>query len=450
MLKRDKYGIIIEYYSYKEGATVLNIRAIPYEATYIITELKQLGYEAYLVGGCIRDLWLGKEPKDFDITTSATPEQVMASFKHVIPTGLKHGTVTVLINDIPFEITTFRSDGTYTDGRKPDFVTLGVSIKEDISRRDLTINGLLFDGNAVLDLCNGIGDLTNKVVRTIGDPTSRFLEDKLRMMRAIRFSCQLGFTIDSKTLQAIRENSYFIRQVSWERIRNELEKILLSNNAEMGLILLDRTGLLRHILPELYYSANFKHTLRVIEKTPKTLNVRLAALLHAVAKPQKANLHKNHADLDKDIAMLGQEIALSVLNRLKYDNKTIASVATLVREYTAYKPHLREGTIKEFLVRIGKHNIADLLSLQLAYIVSLNPPYDLDDYTHLKIEIDRIIEANEPLKIKDLAINGKDLITLGVQPGENLGVILHNLLALVLEKPELNTKDALIKLLELG
>jgi tRNA nucleotidyltransferase (CCA-adding enzyme) len=429
---------------------------IPKEALEVLTNLKENGYQSYLVGGCVRDLCLGKTPKDWDITTKALPEQVIGLFDHVIPTGLQHGTVTVMLNNLPLEVTTFRSDGNYSDGRRPDSVQFGVSIEEDISRRDFTINGLVYDGEVVIDYYTGLADLKEGIIRAIGNARDRYAEDALRMMRCIRFSSQLGFRIEQDTFSYIKASCERIKNVSWERIRDELVKTLLSDRPSEGIELLGKSGLLVYVLPELQMCVGFDqrnyhhrkdvfgHILKVIDATPSCINVRLAALLHDIAKPKTFSIGEDGVGHFYQHHVVGAEMTEEILKRFKFDKNTIENVRILVREHMSRYVKLRKGSIKRLINRLGKHNVDDFIDLQLADIVGSKPPYDFDTIIDLKREIKRVLEAEEPLSVKDLAINGHDLINMGIQPGRRMGEILKDLLQIVLESPELNTKDYLL------
>lgn len=435
---------------------MINDSELPREALEVLTTLKENGFESYLVGGCVRDLCLGKAPKDWDLTTIALPEEVIGLFDHVIPTGLQHGTVTVLVSNTPIEVTTFRNDGNYSDGRRPDSVQFGHSIEADISCRDFTINGLLYDGEKVIDYYTGLDDLKQKIIRSIGNAGARYAEDALRMLRCIRLSSQLGFQIENYTFDSIQASAEQIKSVSWERIRDELAKTLLSDRASEGINLLSKSGLMQYILPELqlcigfeqrnYHHRNdvFEHILKVIDATPSSLNVRLAALLHDVAKPQTFSIGEDGVGHFYQHHVVGAEMTEEILKRFKFDNKTIERVRTLVREHMSRYPKLRQGSIKKLINRLGKENVDDFINLQLADIIGSKPPFDFDTVIDLKREIKRVLEAEEPLSIKDLAINGEDLIDIGIQPGRRMGEILHELLQIVLESPGLNTKNYLL------
>lgn len=437
---------------------MINNSKLPREALEVLTTLKENGHESYLVGGCVRDLCLGKAPKDWDLTTIALPEQVIGLFDHVIPTGLQHGTVTVLVNNTtPIEVTTFRSDGNYSDSRRPDSVQFGHSIEEDISRRDFTINGLLYDGEKVIDYYTGLDDLEQKIIRTIGNAGARYAEDALRMMRCIRLSSQLGFQIENYTFDSIQASSELIKSVSWERIRDELVKTLLSDRASEGINLFSKSGLMQYILPELqlcigfeqrsnyhHHKDVFEHILKVIDATPSSLNVKLAALLHDVAKPQTFSISEDGVGHFYQHHVVGAEMTEEILKRFKFDNNTIENVRILVREHMSRYPKLRQGSIKKLINRLGKNNVDDFINLQLADIIGSKPPFDFDTVIDLKREIKRVLEADEPLSVRDLAINGNDLIDTGIQPGRRMGEILDELLQIVLESPELNTKNYLL------
>jgi len=431
---------------------------IPDEALYVLNKLKENSHESYLCGGAIRDLILNKTPKDFDITTQAFPEQVMQLFNHTIPTGLEHGTITIMVNKIPIEVTTFRSDGEYTDSRKPDSVKFGVSVKEDVLRRDFTINGLLYDGEKVIDLVYGKGDILNKVIRCIGHPYDIFNDDALRMMRCIRFSCQLDFKIHYVAREGIIDNAHLIKNISQERIRDELVKILMSNKPSEGIFLLSKLGILQYILPELqlcvgfdqhnkYHSKNvFNHILKVLESTPCVLNIRLAALFHDISKPETFTMGEDMAGHFFQHHKVGADKTREIMKRLKFDNEAIDNVCILVYEHMARYPKLREGSVKKLLKRLGEHNVNDLINLQIADIIGSKPPFDFENVVLLKNELKRIIEFKEPIAVNQLAINGHDLIKLGIKPGKRMGEILNELLGLVMDKPEMNTKEQLLKI----
>lgn len=432
--------------------------SIPQEVNFIIETLKKNNYDAYAVGGCVRDSILKRTPNDWDITTNALPEQILELFEHTIPTGLKHGTVTIILNKLPFEVTTFRIDGEYSDNRHPDEVLFTNSLKEDLSRRDFTINAMAYnDLSGITDPFNGREDLENHIVRCVGDPNKRFNEDALRMLRAIRFAGQLNFNIDKETFASIKLNSQLIAKVSVERIREEFCKILLCDKPSSSIIALENSGLLEYVLPELRTSIGFdqknphhdknvfEHILSVIDYSPKELSVRLSALLHDIGKPVSFTIDDKGIGHFYGHELVGTEISEAILKRLKFDNVTIKKVLILVKEHMNRFSKLKNSSLKKLMVRVGVENLKDLFDLQEADIKASAPPYDLSPVNYLRERTQKILEENEPLTIKDLAIKGSDLMELGIKPGKTLGDILNSLLEVVIEYPELNTKEYLIQ-----
>lgn len=433
---------------------------IPSNVKYIIDEFYKNNYEAFMVGGCIRDALLCKVPKDYDIATSAKPEITEKLFKKTIPTGIKHGTVTVLIDNEPYEVTTYRTEGKYKDNRRPDEVYFVSDIKEDLSRRDFTINAFAYNSREGLkDFFGGLDDLNNSLIRSVGDANKRFNEDALRMLRAIRFSTQLNFDIEENTLNAIKNNKDLIKNISSERIRDELCKILVSKNVRKGLNLLEKCGLLQIIIPEIvpsigfdqknmhHFEDVFNHTISVIEKCPEDLTIILAALLHDIGKPDVFFIDDNGNGRFFGHNTRSEKIARDVLNRLRFDNKTIKAVCILVREHMNVLDNASNLAIKRLINRVSKENIYSLLALQKADILSLNDPnvalYKVSD---MKNKIDNIIDSNTPLTVKDLAIDGGILIKeLNLKPGKIIGETLDYLLQLVLKDSSLNTTAILLE-----
>lgn len=433
---------------------------IPDPVNLIIETFYNNGYEAYMVGGCIRDSLLSKNPKDYDIATSAPPSITESLFEKTIPTGIKHGTITVLINNEPFEVTTYRTEGTYKDNRHPEEVSFVTNIKDDLSRRDFTINAFAYnDKEGLKDYFNGIEDLKNKIIRTVGDSNTRFNEDALRMLRAIRFSSQLGFSIEEKTLNAIIKNKYLIKNISLERIRDELSKILLSDNPRKGFLLLKECGVLDIIIPELTPSIDFNqrnkyhhedvfnHSLSVLENTPKDLTLRLAALFHDIGKPECFFLDEKGNGRFFGHNNVSSDIAKKILKRLRFDNKTIKNVSLLIKEHMNILDNPSDAAIKRLINRVSLENINLLFSLQEADIKSLKDSIDpLNKLNIMKDKANKIINSKEPLSVKDLSIDGSDLINnLSIKPGKIIGDTLNHLFKLVLENPKLNNKEYLLK-----
>lgn len=420
---------------------------IPDKVKFIIDTFYENNYEAFMVGGCIRDFLLSKEPKDYDIATSALPNITESLFEKTIPTGIKHGTITVLLDKEPFEVTTYRIEGEYKDNRRPDEISFVTNIKDDLSRRDFTINAFAYNSKEGLkDYFNGLEDLQNKIIRTVGDSNKRFNEDALRMMRAIRFASQLDFNIEKSTLDGIKKNKNLLKNISSERIRDELCKLLLSDNPRKGLNLLKDCGVLDVIIPELtsligfnhktkdYNEDLFDHTLSVVENTPNDLILRLSALFHDIGKPK---VNDN----------ISEDITRKILTRLHFDNKTIKSVCILIKEYMNVLGNSTDIDIKRFINRTSKENIYSLLEFQKAHVLSLkNSDLDLYELNDIKNKIDNIINSNIPLSIKDLNIDGSILTKeLNLKPGKVIGETLNYLLEVVLNNPNLNNETILLE-----
>jgi len=434
---------------------MIDIKRIPDEAVQVLKDLKTNGYESYFVGGSIRDLLLGKKPKDFDICTAATSDQVKEIFKKVIDTGLKFGTASVLVKNGSVEVTTFRKRVDFVNGERQGVACFGNSPEEDVKARDFTINSLLFDGDKVIDLVGGLADLSDRKLRAIGVPADRFNEDALRMMRAIRISCQIEFSIEVNTLQAICDYAGLIQNVSQERVRDELIKILTSELPSTGVRLLQETGILRFILPELdacsefqqrnsYHDKDvFEHILAVLENTPNDLVLRLAALLHDIAKPCTFSIDEKGVGHFYNHNTVGQKMSQQIMTRLKFDNKTTQSVGTLIREHMSKLQTPRLSTVKKLIQRTGIENIGRLIDLQIADEAGSTPPHNFKPFDVLREKVEYIIDHGDPINIGDLAIGGQDLITMGFNQGPEIGRVLKQLLKHVIDNPEFNNKEKL-------
>jgi len=434
---------------------------IPKNVNYILSKLMCNGYEAYIVGGSVRDSLLNKIPKDFDIATNAVPSEVMWIFDHTIPTGLIHGTVTVIINSEHFEITTYRIDGEYEDNRHPSKVTFTSSLEKDLSRRDFTINAMAYGVNDILqDPFHGLIDLEKQLIRTVGNADLRFNEDALRMLRAVRFSCQLNYKIEKETLASITKNSHLLKHISKERIRDELCKILLSTVPSHGIRILQSTNLLEHILPEIipcigfnqhhpYHDKDvYEHTLSVLDNTPSKLILRLAALLHDISKPDCFTLDEKGTGHFYTHEIKSAKASENILKALKFDNNTIKTVTLLIKEHMTKSTPLNSSSIKRYINRVGIENLEDLFQLQVADIKGLKPTDDFNVIFEINNMITKILQEKQPLKAKDLAIDGKDLIKLGYEPGKELGELLRLLLEQVIENPKLNTREDLLTIVK--
>lgn len=436
----------------------------PKEVKLIIDTFYKNNFEAFMVGGCVRDILLGNLPKDFDITTSAKPEITISLFDKTIPTGLKHGTVTVLINNEPYEVTTYRTEGKYIDNRRPSSVDFVTDIKEDLSRRDFTINALAYNEKVgLIDYFNGTDDIKSKIIRCVGNADKRFKEDALRMLRAVRFSCQLNFDIEENTYTAIKSNYKLIKNISSERIRDELCKILISENPSKGVEILRDTKLLEIILPEINALYNFSpkctnhnrnifaHTLKVIDNTENDLLLRLSALFHDVGKLNTLTPLINGTFYGfPGHCLEGSIMVKKILSRLRFDNNTIKVISKLIEHHLVLNATVMPSKyeVKILLNEMGVNNINLLFSLQRADINSLdNPKVFLEKVRYTENLVNEIINNNEPLTIKDLNITGGDLISnLNLKPGKILGDVLNHLLNIVLENPDLNSKEKLLTL----
>lgn len=423
---------------------------LPDEVNYIIKELNANSYKAYIVGGCVRDSILGKQPKDWDISTSATPDEVKFLFNKTIDTGVKHGTVTVVLNHQNIEVTTFRTTPTQNDA----------SLAKDLSLRDLTINSIAFHPlEGLIDPHHGIEDIKNKLIRAVGNPTDRFSEDPLRMIRAVRFSATLGFDIERLTLDAIASNCSLIESVSQERIKDELTKILVSERPDKFNLLRD-TGILKHILPEFdrcydidqhhpYHILDVaRHSLMAVSHIENEALLRWTMLLHDTGKALTKSTDKAGVDHFYGHPDKSTEIAKAVLEKLKFDNKTINKVCHLIKYHDMrIKPDY--CSVRKAASKIGMDAFLDLLKVQKADKKSQNPDFlnsSLQDLQKIIEIYNNIIKKQQCLSIKDLKINGEDLLSIGYKQGKEIGYVLNKLLDSILEKPELNTYDNLIEL----
>lgn len=436
---------------------------LPKNVKIILDTLKNSGFEAYVVGGSVRDSKIGTSlPKDYDITTNALPEEVIKLFDKTLPTGLKHGTVTVMLSGDSYEVTTYRIDGEYLDNRRPSGVTFVSNLKEDLARRDFTINALAFnEQDGLIDYFSGIKDLKNKIIRAVGEPNKRFQEDALRMLRAIRFSAKLNFDIEKKTMMAIKLNYKLIVNISYERIRDELCKMLISNNTTKALKLLEETRLLEIILPELQLEVGFNqrnphhdkdifnHTLAVVEKCPPRLNLRVAALLHDIAKPSCFTLGEDGIGHFYGHDKRGVILTHQILTRLRFDNQSINEISILVREHMNVLTKPTDSSVKRLINRVGEDLIDDLFALQRSDALgSLLPEKRIKEINKVEEKSNDILQSKVPLSIKELSVNGGDLIKeFSIKQGGEIGNMLRFLLDKVLENPELNNKEKLFSIL---
>lgn len=406
---------------------------LPEDVSFIIDTIEKNGHQAYAVGGCVRDSLMGKEPNDWDITTSALPEDIKSYFHKTIDTGIEHGTVTVMLHSVGYEVTTYRIDGEYMDGRHPSSVEFSDRLTDDLCRRDFTINAMAYNERCgLVDEYGGIDDLNNHIIKCVGNPVERFNEDALRMMRAIRFSAQLGFSIEENTFNAISELSENIAKVSMERVCVELKKTLLSDNPEFCK-LYGTTNLFEIILPQLQDSFTGKMSKRILltcKYIDNELPLRLAACL-ANGSPDDAR---------------------NTLKHLRMDNKTIDTVAKILT-YSSDKIEETEPAIREALHQYGRDIFPLVIKYQTACakaseeVTFINNPARFTHLSTLNRMAEEILSRGDCFSIKDLDITGLDLIEYGLK-GAEIGETLDNLLEIVIENPKLNDKATLIALLD--
>jgi poly(A) polymerase len=405
---------------------------------YLVTQLRNAGHRAFFVGGCTRDTLMSVPPKEYDVTTSATPEEVSRIFSHTIPVGVSFGVILVLVGHYRFEVATFRKDESYSDGRHPDYVTYSSEEEEDVLRRDFTINGMLYDPieEQAIDYVGGMDDIRDRIIRTIGVPYERFREDKLRLMRAVRFSSRYGFKLEEKTYEALGELAGGISQVSAERIRDELVKIITQQNPGAGLGVLRESGILRHILPEvdLMYGVEqppefhpegdvFTHTCLVLDNIYReaegnvSTELAMAGLLHDVGKPPTFSVSDRIRFNGHD--KLGADMSVGICRRLKFSNRQIEIIFELIRDHLKFKDvfHMRKSTLKRFM---GSPNFEEHMVLHLSDCLASHGSTEAYDYIINKLDEYR----NEEIKPEPL-LGGKELIEMGYTPGPLFSEILN-------------------------
>lgn len=448
---------------------------IPEELVKVGGIFRKNGFKAYLVGGAVRDMILGKKGHDYDLATNATPKQVMGIFKKVIPTGIAHGTVTIHIFGMQIETTTFRTEADYTDGRHPDSIKFATTIEEDLSRRDFTMNAIAADleSGELTDPFDGQKDIRNKIIRTVGEPQERFGEDGLRPVRAVRFSGQLGFSIEEKTLAALSEPEVLKKtaSISVERFRDEFCKMLLCERPSDSLKLLEKTGILNIFIPEFAICRNCSqkdsrgfhefdvadHILYACDGAQKgNLEVKLAAFYHDIGKPECRTTEI--VDGEERVHFHGHETksaqkALASMTALKFPNETIKNVVHLVQEHMFYYEHSwSDAAVRRFIIRVKPENIENLFSLRLADIYGMHrtplkegsPAWNI--LLEFRKRIESVLEKKSALGIKDLAVNGRDLMQEGIPSGKAMGMILNELFETVTESPAMNEKEKLLAL----
>lgn len=433
---------------------------LPDKVHKIIETLEAAGYEAYAVGGCVRDSILGREPNDWDITTSAKPEETKSLFARTIDTGIKHGTVTIMLDKEGFEVTTYRIDGAYEDSRHPKEVTFTASLEEDLKRRDFTVNAMAYnERTGLVDIFDGLADIEQKMIRCVGNAEERFTEDALRMLRAVRFSAQLGYEIEEETKQAIRRLSPQLSRISAERIQAELVKLVISPHPDYFRTAYE-TGITKQILPEFdicmetnqnnphhCYTVG-EHILHAMQETMPDKVLRLGMLFHDIGKPQTLSTDDKGITHNKGHAELGEKMTKKILRRLKFDNDTIDKVSKIVL-YHDQEVGLTPSGVRRALNRMGEDIFAMLFEVQYADILAQSDylrEEKLQKLTYKKEIYEGICQRKECLNLKDLAVTGSDLIALGIPAGRQIGVILNDLLDIVLEEPARNTREELLRI----
>lgn len=433
---------------------------LPEKVNTIIHTLQEHGYEAYAVGGCVRDSILGRVPDDWDITTSATPLETKSLFAKTFDTGIEHGTITVLMDKDAFEVTTYRVDGKYEDSRHPSEVTFTRSLSEDLLRRDFTINAMAYNDNeGLVDIFGGMQDLENQTIRCVGNAKARFGEDALRILRAVRFAAQLGFEIEEETKEAIIALAPTLANISAERIQVELIKMLVSPNPRL-LNAAYELGITKVILPEFdemmvtlqetpHHKYNVgEHTLKAIEYIRADKVLRLTMLLHDVGKPMMKTIDENGVAHFKMHDVKGAEMAKQILRRLKFDNDTTNKVVKLV-QYHDYRMPAEPKNVRRAMNKIGEDLFPYYLEVRKADTLAQSEYLQEEKLQNIKdvtLCYEEILAKKECVSLKTLAITGSDLIENGMKPGKEIGAVLSKLLEIVIENPEYNTKDKLLEI----
>lgn len=431
---------------------------LPENVISILSRLETGGFSAFVAGGAVRDMLMDKLPHDYDIATNAKPQETKRLFARTIDTGIKHGTVTVVENKTGYEITTFRHDGAYKDGRHPESVDFVNSAKEDCARRDFTINAMMYSPRTgVVDYFGGQKDIERRIIRCVGNPEQRFMEDALRMLRAVRFSAALSFKIEDATWKAIKKCAMLIKRVSSERILEEINKILLSENPDY-MRKLHECGLLRYIMPELercfgeeqrnkYHIYDVgEHIMQTLKNTPPDMTLRWAALMHDIGKPCCASTDQNGIIHFYGHHRESCRIAVDLLHRLRMDSNSIHDISVLVENHDV-RVEPSQPAVKRMMSRTGEALFEKLMLLQTADNSAKNPEYfpdkkrKIDDAYMIYKEI---LAERQPYLVAHLAVNGKDLIRIGYRPGREIGDTLKRLIDMVIINPELNTREYLL------
>lgn len=430
---------------------------LPKKVQMIIQNLQLHGYEAYAVGGCVRDSILARRPEDWDITTSAKPEEIKKLFRRTVDTGIEHGTVTVLIGKDSFEVTTYRIDGVYEDSRHPKEVIFTNQLEEDLRRRDFTINAMAYNDEVrLVDVFGGMKDLNHHLIRCVGNAEERFSEDALRILRAVRFSAQLDFPIEEQTAEAVKKLAPSLKNISAERIQVELVKLLTSNHPEK---IQDayNLGITKVILPEWDAMVGVEqktphhkydvaeHTLHALKNVKKDKILRLTMLFHDMGKPSMKTTDEKGVDHFKGHALVSEEIARKILRRLKFDNDTVKKVTRLVC-YHDYRIEATPQNVRRAMNRIGVELFPYYLAVRMADVKAQSPyrrREKIENIVAMREVYQETLLNGDCVTLRDLAVGGRDLMELGMQPGRELGSMLSELLEWVIDEPECNKKEIL-------
>lgn len=430
---------------------------LPRKVLMIINNLQLHGYEAFAVGGCVRDSILARRPEDWDITTSAKPEEIKRLFRRTVDTGIEHGTVTVIIGKDSYEVTTYRVDGAYEDGRHPKEVRFTSRLEEDLQRRDFTINAMAYNDDVrLVDVFGGMKDLNHHLIRCVGDPRERFSEDALRILRAVRFSAQLNFPIEPDTADAIKELAPTLEKISAERIQAELVKLLVSPHPERIRDAYE-LGITKVILPEWDAMAGVEqntphhrydvaeHTIRAMKYVKRDKILRLTMLFHDMGKPSTKTTDENGRDHFKGHALVSEEIARKVLRRLKFDNETVKTVTRLVC-YHDYRMEATPKNVRRAMNRIGVELFPYYLAVRMADAKAQSPYRRREKIENIvavrKLYQEALLEE-DCVTLRQLAVSGRDLMDLGMNPGREIGSMLSELLEYVIDDPKRNEKEIL-------
>lgn len=430
---------------------------LPRKVLMIINNLQFHGYEAFAVGGCVRDSILARRPEDWDITTSAKPEEVKRLFRRTVDTGIEHGTVTVLLGKDSFEVTTYRVDGAYEDGRHPKEVRFTGRLEEDLQRRDFTINAMAYNDEVrLVDVFGGMQDLNHHLIRCVGDPGERFSEDALRILRAVRFSAQLDFPIEPHTAEAIKELAPTLERISAERIQTELVKLLMSPHPERIRDACE-LGITKVILPEWDAMTGVEqntphhkydvaeHTIQAMRNVKRDKILRLTMLFHDMGKPAVKTTDENGRDHFKGHALVSEEIARTVLRRLKFDNDTVKKVTRLVC-YHDYRVEPNAKNVRRAMNRIGVDLFPYYLAVRMADAKAQSPyrrREKIENIVAMRELYQDILLKEECVTLRQLAVSGRELMQLGMQPGREIGSMLSELLEYVIDDPSRNDREIL-------